>query len=242
MTAFTIYPAIDLLNGKVVRLKQGKLDAQKIYSDDAVKIAANWINAGAQWLHIVNLDGAFGSNTEANWEAINKVLKAVAERVSVQLGSGIRDLAAIQKTLAAGVTRVILGTAAIEKKEFAKQVLENFGANQIAFSVDAKKGNLMTRGWKTSSGQTTIEFAKELADTGAKILIYTDIDTDGMGIGSDYKTAKLIAQTSGLQVIASGGVASLEDVQKVKAAGLNGIVIGSALYEKQITLQEALAC
>jgi phosphoribosylformimino-5-aminoimidazole carboxamide ribotide isomerase len=242
MTTFTIYPAIDLRNGKVVRLKQGNPDAQKIYSDDAVQIAETWINARAQWLHIVNLDSAFGSNTEANWAAINKLLKVCADRVSIQLGGGIRDLATIQTALAAGVERVILGTAAIENKEFAIQALERFGSDKIAFALDAKNGELMTRGWETSSGQPTIEFAQDLAEIGAKILIYTNIDTDGMGTGNDFDSAKQIAQTTGLQVIASGGIASLEDVQEVKAAGLNGIVIGRALYENQITLPEALAC
>lgn len=242
MTGFIIYPAIDLRDGKVVRLKQGDPAAQKIYSEDAVKIAETWISAGAEWLHIVNLDGAFGSNTEANWAAINDVLKDFGDSVSIQLGGGIRDLAVIQKTLDAGVRRVILGTAAIENKELAAQALGKFGADKIVFGLDAKNGELMTRGWKTSSGQTTIEFANGLADMGAKILIYTNIATDGMGTGNDYQTAGEIAQTTGLEVIASGGVASIEDVRKVKNSGLNGLIIGRALYENQLILQEALAC
>lgn len=242
MTVFTIYPAIDLRNGKVVRLKQGDPAAQKIYSDDAVQIAETWISAGARWLHIVNLDGAFGSNTEANWIAINEVLKTSSGRASIQFGGGIRDLSAIKKALAAGIARVVLSTATIENKEFAAQALEKFGPDQIAFALDAKKGELMTRGWKTSSGQSTIKFANHLAALGAKILIYTNIDTDGMGTGNDFETARQIAQTTGLQVIASGGIASVIDVQKVKKAGLSGLIIGRALYEKQIALQEAMAC
>ncbi|MBW8011118.1 MAG: 1-(5-phosphoribosyl)-5-[(5-phosphoribosylamino)methylideneamino]imidazole-4-carboxamide isomerase [Chloroflexi bacterium] len=242
MTRLMIYPAIDLRSGKVVRLKQGDPAAQKIYSDDAVQIAETWINAGAEWLHIVNLDGALGSKTEANWNAINKVLKNFGNGVSVQLGGGLRDLAVIQKTLEAGVARVVLGTAAIERKEFAAQALDKFGPDKIAFGLDAKNGELMTRGWKISSGQTTIEFANDLADMGAKTIIYTNIATDGMGTGNDFETASQIAQTTRLEVIASGGVASIEDVKNVKAAGLRGLIIGRALYENQITLQEALAC
>lgn len=242
MTGFIIYPAIDLLNGKVVRLKQGDPDAQKIYSNDAMQIAEIWISAGADWLHIVNLDGAFGSNTIANWDAINDVVKGFGDSVSIQLGGGIRDLTAIQKTLDAGVRRVILGTAAIENKELAAKALNKFGPDQIAFGLDAKNGELMTRGWKSGSGQQTIEFANVLAEIGAKTLIYTNIATDGMGTGNDYETAGEIAQTTGLEVIASGGIASIEDVQMVRTAGLNGLIIGRALYENQLTLQEALAC
>ncbi|MBE9523542.1 MAG: 1-(5-phosphoribosyl)-5-[(5-phosphoribosylamino)methylideneamino]imidazole-4-carboxamide isomerase [Chloroflexi bacterium] len=242
MTEFTIYPAIDLRKGKVVRLKKGDPAAQTIYGDNAAQTAETWISTGAKWLHIVNLDGAFGKDTEANWTAVNAVLNTCDDRAAVQLGGGIRDLSAIRQALAIGIDRVVLGTAAIENEEFAAEALEKFGPDQIAFALDAKKGELMTRGWKTGSGQSTIEFANHLAALGAKILIYTNIDTDGMGIGNDFETARQIVGTTGLQVIASGGIASISDVKKVKKAGLSGLIIGRALYEKQITLEEALAC
>lgn len=242
MAAFTIYPAIDLRNGEVVRLRQGNPNEQKIYSKDASQIAEDWISAGAEWLHIVNLDAAFGNSADANWFAINEVVQTCKGRAAIQLGGGIRDIFTIRKVLAAGISRIILGTAAIENKEFASRALEIFGPDQISFSLDAKKGELMTRGWTIGSGQTIIPYANHLAALGAKTLIYTKIETDGMGTGNDYKTAQHIAKTTSSQVIASGGVASIEDVENVKAVGLSGLIIGRALYENQIRLEDALAC
>ena len=242
MSKFTIYPAIDLRNGQVVRLKQGDPDAQKTYSHDPGHIAESWISSGASWIHVVNLDGAFSENSQVNLEALESILNIGGGSIRIQLGGGIRDLRTIENLLDWGITRVVLGTLVIENPAFAKRAILEFGADQVVFGLDARDGELKTHGWRESSEQTLPGFAAYLAANGAKIIIYTDISRDGMGSGVDWKTAKRLTRETGLEVIASGGVSSLQDVKNVKAAGLAGVIIGRALYENEFTLQEALSC
>ncbi|MBT3336559.1 MAG: 1-(5-phosphoribosyl)-5-[(5-phosphoribosylamino)methylideneamino]imidazole-4-carboxamide isomerase [Anaerolineae bacterium] len=238
---FTIYPAIDLCKGQVVRLRQGDPNKQKEYSNDPVEIAKKWQAQGATWFHLINLDGAFGEYIEPNQRAIKNILVACGD-ISTQLGGGIRSLADIEGALNLGITRVILGTAILEDFSFAKKVIAEFGADRIVFGLDARDGVLMARGWQVASDRSIFELAEALKNIGAERIIYTDIATDGMSVGNDTKNTRQLAEKTGLDVIASGGIKTLEDVREVKEAGLSGVIIGRALYENHITLAEAIAC
>jgi phosphoribosylformimino-5-aminoimidazole carboxamide ribotide isomerase len=242
MREFVIYPAIDLRSGQVVRLKQGQPDQQSQYSSNPTEIAQGWLNAGAQWLHVVNLDGAFEEDANKNQAALRSILGVCGDRAKVQFGGGIRSLESIAQALEWGVARAILGTAAIQSLAFTQATLERFGAERLAFALDAADGELMTRGWQEKSGVGLLSFAQSLAEAGAGTLIYTNIHKDGMQTGVDWQVTAQLAGDTGLEVIASGGVATLEDIKNVKAAGIHGVIIGRALYEKNFTLQEALQC
>lgn len=240
MSEFMVYPAIDLRNGKVVRLRQGKADQQTIYGDDPGAVALDWIEQGAEWLHVINLNGAFGEDTRKNEVAIEKIVAAGKGKVKVQLGGGFRTPAHIRSALSLGVTRVILGTAVIENPDFGEEVLSIFGGDQIAFGLDALGQELMTRGWQSRSGLSLKSLAEKLAAAGARTIIYTNIDNDGMQTGVDLQNTKRLAEKTGLEVIASGGVATLDDIASVRGAGLAGVIVGLALYEGNFTLEEAL--
>lgn len=242
MSAFTVYPAIDLRAGEVVRLKQGRPDRQANYSSNPAGIARKWARGGAKRLHVVNLDGAFEEDSNQNQAALRAILKVRRSDVKVQFGGGMRSMAGVEQALDAGVWRVILGTAAIQSMDFAVGAIERFGADRLAFALDAADGELMTRGWQEGSGLDVVDFARALAEAGAKTLIYTNIRKDGMQTGVDWQFSASIAAETGLEVIASGGVATLQDVLDVKSAGLHGVIIGRALYEKSFTLEEALKC
>lgn len=240
MKPFTVYPAIDLRSGKVVRLRQGKADQQQIYSERPELVADEWVHQGAVWLHVVNLDGAFGENAPANLQAIRKIISIVKEKAKVQLGGGIRTLEQIRTILDQGISRVVLGTAIVENPKFAGEALSKFGGGRIAFGLDARGAELMSRGWQSKSGVDLYTLAEQLAGMGAKTLIYTNIQKDGMQTGVDLESTLRLAAKSGVDVIASGGVATLKDVAKVRRAGLAGVIVGKALYEGSFSLKEAL--
>ena len=240
MNEFIVYPAIDLRDGKVVRLKQGKADRQKIYSNQPESVAREWVRQGAAWLHVVNLNGAFGENTNENAKAIQSILGAVGADARIQLGGGIRTLEQIQPVLDLGVSRVVLGTAVMENPDFAAVVLDRFNAAQIAFGLDARGETLLSRGWQSDSGMGLYDLAQRLAQMGAQTLIYTNIQRDGMQNGVDWQSTRALAEKSGLHVIASGGTATLEDIANVRRAGLAGVIVGKALYEGNFSLEEAL--
>jgi len=240
MDKFIVYPAIDLRYGQVVRLHQGKADQQTVYGDDPEKTAQQWIDQGAKWLHVVNLNGAFGEATADNEDAINKIAEVGKNRVKIQMGGGIRTLEQIEAALDLGVSRVVLGTAVIEAPTFSTTVLNSFGGEKIAFGLDALDGELMSRGWQTYSGKHLLSLATELADAGAQTIVYTNIKKDGMQTGVDLEATSRLAHETGLNVIASGGTAVLEDIARVKEAGLAGVIVGRALYEGNFTLKEAL--
>jgi phosphoribosylformimino-5-aminoimidazole carboxamide ribotide isomerase len=239
MTEFVIYPAIDLRGGKVVRLRQGDANAQTVYSEEVAQTAQHWIAQGAQWLHIVNLDGAFGEEACLNRQAIEAIL-AESDNVNIQLGGGLRSLAHIEDALALGVTRVVLGTAVIENPAFGERALSAYGGEKVAFGFDAQDGRLRTRGWQEAGAVGMLPLAQRLATAGARTIIYTNIAHDGMQSGVDWQMAQQLSQDSGLDVIASGGVASLADIQAVKAADLAGVIVGKALYEGNFSLKEAI--
>jgi len=240
MSEFIVYPAIDLRFGKVVRLRQGKGDQQTIYGNNPKAIAQDWIEQGAEWLHVINLNGAFGEGTEENEAAIEKILEAGKNEVKIQLGGGIRTADQIKAALALGVNRIVLGTSVIENPVIGLEFLNSFGGEKIAFGFDALGQELMSRGWQTRSRLSMKTLAEKLAVAGAETLIYTNINKDGMQTGVDWINAKKLANQTALRVIASGGTATLEDIASVRAAGLAGVIVGRALYEGNFSLQEAL--
>jgi phosphoribosylformimino-5-aminoimidazole carboxamide ribotide isomerase len=235
--SFAIYPAIDLRGGKVVRLKEGDPERLTEYSDDPSETASRWLNAGAQWLHVVNLDGAFGEEDEANRRALKSILKF---GVQVQFGGGIRSIAAIEHALELGVSRVVLGTIAVERPEMVVEALKKFGPEGIAVGIDARDGLVRTRGWKDNSNISAADLALQMRGLGLRIIIFTDISRDGSGSGLNVSSTRALAETSGLAVIASGGVHTLDDVIAARDANLAGVIIGRALYEGTIDLKEVL--
>ena len=234
-----IIPAIDLKNGKVVRLFQGKFDREKVYSNDPVKVAKHWARQGAKFLHIVDLDGA-SCGALKNLEVLKKIINQVG--VGVEFGGGVRSIETVSKLLGLGVQRVVLGTKAANDAKFLKKAYHKFG-EKIIVSIDARQGKVLTQGWNRAASKTALVFAKELKKIGFKQLIYTDISKDGTLSGPDISGIKELLKESGLRIIASGGVASLKDLTKLgklKNKGLAGVIIGKALYEGKFTLAQAL--
>ena len=239
MSEFIVYPAIDLRFGKVVRLFQGKGDHQTVYGENPQEAARDWIGQGAEWLHVVNLNGAFGENTQENETALEEIINLAQDKVKIQLGGGFRTIKQIEAALTLGVSRVVLGTSVIEDPNFGNIVLGEFGGDKIAFGFDALGLELMSRGWQLRSGLNMNILAEQLALAGAETLIYTNINRDGMQSGVDWQYAKQLAEESGLRVIASGGTSTLEDIANVRAANLAGVIVGRALYEGNFSLLEA---
>jgi phosphoribosylformimino-5-aminoimidazole carboxamide ribotide isomerase len=232
---FTIYPAIDLRNGKVVRLAQGDLARTTVYGDDPLETAKRWMGEGASWLHVVNLDGAFGESLTANLAALEKIAQL---GIKVQFGGGIRDLESVKRVMGLGVSRVVIGTAAIENPKLIDEGLREFSSQQIAVGVDAKEGKVRIRGWVEEAATTATELAKRLKAQGIEIIIFTDVARDGIGVGVNVESSLALARDSGVAVIASGGVRDVSDVHRVREANLAGIIIGRALYEGAIKLRD----
>ena len=232
---FTLYPAIDLRQGKVVRLQQGRLADQTVYSEDPVKVALEFAAQGARWLHIVNLDGAFGEATR-NLEMVRAIRAAC--RIPVQFGGGLRSRNDVQEALLRGIDRVILGTAALRDPELVRETAAELG-DRLAVGIDGRDGHVAVEGWVETSRITTTELARRMFDVGVSRFIYTDITRDGMLVGPDIDGALKLAQT-GAKVIASGGVGSLDHVRAAAAAKVDGLIVGKALYEARFTVREAL--
>lgn len=239
MAAFTIYPAIDMRGGKCVRLLQGDYTKETVYGDSPFEMARLFAEQGAQWIHMVDLDGA-KEGKRVNDRFVLEVVQNL--NVNVQIGGGIRTEEDVAYYLENGVTRVILGSAAISNPAFVKNMLLTYG-ERIAIGIDAKNGFVATEGWLNTSNVKATELGKELAEAGAETFIFTDIATDGMLSGPNVKAAIEMAQATGKGVIASGGVSSLADVQTLAAHvadGVAGAIVGKALYTNQFTLAEAL--
>jgi len=232
-----IYPAIDLRGGKVVRLKEGDPARMTAYSDDPAEMARKWLSMGAAWLHVVNLDGAFGESDDANRSALEAILKLGAQ---VQFGGGMRSLDAIEDAIALGVSRVVLGTIAIEQPKVVIAALKKFGPEKIAVGIDARDGLVAVRGWKSDSGILAKNMALQMRTVGLRTVIFTDIRRDGLGSGLNIPSTRELADVSGLDVIASGGVHTLDDVIAVREAKLSGVIIGRALYDGTVDLEKAL--
>jgi phosphoribosylformimino-5-aminoimidazole carboxamide ribotide isomerase len=235
---FTVYPAIDLRNGQVVRLRMGDPTQQTTYSNDPAQIGRQWQQQGAQWLHVVNLDGAFGETNSPNLQVLPSL---VALGIAVQFGGGLRDLAGIRQILALGVQRVVLGTVAVTQPDLVTQALAEFGAERVAVGIDARDGWVRTHGWQSGGAVSALALAQQLASVGLQTVVFTDIARDGVGSGLNIASTAQLAQASGLLVIASGGVHRAADVQAARQAGLAGCIIGRALYEGSIAhLSEVL--
>lgn len=233
---FEVIPAVDILNGKCVRLKQGKYNAETVYSSDPVEFAKRWEAQGAKRLHVVDLDGA-RTGSPKNVEILKNIIKEL--NIPVQSGGGIRGFDLIKELIELGLDRVILGTTAVKNPNLLQEVCEKFSDN-IAVSIDAKDGKVATEGWTQVSKKDTLTLAKEAINLGVKRFIYTDISRDGMLVGPNYEGIKEFIKQVNVPVIASGGVTASEDVKKLKATGAEGCIVGKALYEGKIILKDIL--
>lgn len=233
--SFTIFPAIDLRSGQVVRLKEGDPNRQTNYSSDPAGTARRWLDTGARWLHVVNLDGAFGEGDQANLQALKDILAEASQRqVPVQFGGGLRTVEAVAAILNLGVSRAVVGTLAVEQPQVLRAALARWGNDRIAVSLDARDGRVQVRGWQNDTVILAGSLARELFSAGLRWLVFTDISRDGLQSGLNLQATVELARESGLQVIASGGVSRLEDVQQARQAGLAGVIVGRALYEGSI--------
>lgn len=237
MSEWTVYPAIDLRHGRVVRLAQGDPHRETRYSDDALAVARRWQEDGSIWVHVVNLDGAFDEHGGENQAALEGILTT---GLQVQLGGGMRSLKDVRRAFDLGVSRVVIGTAAVEDPAMFEAALAEFGPDRIVLGIDARAGRVRTHGWQQESTISAIELACHWAARGVQRVIFTDILRDGMGSGVNLAAARELAEAAGVYVIVSGGVASLDDIRRARAAGLSGIIIGRALYEGKVDLKEAL--
>lgn len=232
-----IYPAIDLRGGKVVRLNQGDPARQKTYGDNPLEVGQRWLDAGAAWLHVVNLDGAFQAANDNL--AILEGLAALP--VKVQFGGGIRSLADAEQAINAGASRVILGTVLVEDPGIVDQFVARWGSERLTIALDARGDKVAIQGWQEASAWTPADLGLELKRRGAVHALYTDVSRDGELEGVNVAATVQLAQDTGLQVIASGGVASLQDIIDLKAsAQVAGAITGKALYEGIIDLAEAI--
>lgn len=237
MTGFTIFPAIDLRQGKVVRLAQGDPSRQTTYGDEARAWAERWKEEGASWLHVVNLDGAFGEPAAANWKALQSIL---AVGVAVEFGGGLRTADSIRAAFDLGVQRLFLGTAIIQDPALAEWAVEQYGPERIAGDIGARNGLVTIKGWQETTQLTVLEAGLRLRALGIVQCVLTDVSRDGIQKGLDLTPAMELQRLTGLRVVASGGVSDLEDVQQARQAGLAGVIIGRALYEGKIRLKEAI--
>lgn len=236
---FTLYPAIDMRDGKCVRLLQGDYEKETIYGDSPFDMAKGFVEQGAKWIHMVDLDGA-KDGKRVNDQFVIEAAKKLG--VHVQIGGGIRQEADIVHYLENGVTRVIIGSIAVSQPDFAMEMIRKYG-DGIAIGIDAKNGYVATHGWLSTSEVKAVELGKRFADAGAETFIFTDIATDGMLSGPNVEAIEELAIVTKKEVIASGGVSSMEDLNRLKeiyVKGVGGAIIGKALYEKKFTLQEAL--
>lgn len=231
-----IYPAIDVKDGNCVRLVQGQFSDVTVYSDDPVEMGLKWESMGAQYLHVVDLDGA-RTGEPRNIAVISEL--AVKLGIPLQLGGGIRSIETIEILLCKGIQRVILGTSAVRNPELVKEALKNF-ENNVVIGIDAKDGMVAIEGWAKTSDFTAVGFARKMEDLGAKTIIYTDISRDGMLAGPNLKAMEEMVKAVNVEIIASGGVGKLEDVKNLKEIGMPGVIIGKALYTGAVDLAEAL--
>jgi phosphoribosylformimino-5-aminoimidazole carboxamide ribotide isomerase len=231
-----IYPAIDIKNGQCVRLKQGRFDDMTVYGNDPLGIARKFVAAGATYLHVVDLDGArMGSGY--NQEAIKKIIDTF--NIPVQTGGGIRTMRDIEERIAIGVSRVILGTTAVSNPEIVKEAVKIYG-DKIAVGIDAVNGRVAIQGWEKVSEVSAMELCKQMKDFGVKTIIYTDITKDGMMVGPNIEATKEIIEATGINIITSGGISAMMDIEKANQIGSHGVIIGKALYKGALDLSEVI--
>jgi phosphoribosylformimino-5-aminoimidazole carboxamide ribotide isomerase len=237
-----VIPAIDLRRGKSVRLTQGRKDSVTVYADDPVEIAETFVRDGAQLLHVVDLDAAFSESNSLNREVLNKIIRAT--NIPVMLGGGLRSTRDVEQAVNLGVAGVVVGTVAVESPETFADMLREFGAARIVVGIDAKHGQVVTHGWETLQRVDALTLSRRVAAAGVERIIYTDVGRDGMLTGVNIDQTCRIAEASGLKVIASGGVSSLEDIERlaaVSSCGIDSVIVGKALYEGRFTLAEAVS-
>ncbi len=237
----TIYPAIDIKNGRCVRLTQGRADQETVYAENPADVARSFLEAGSKWVHVVDLDGAFAGEPK-NFSAVAGI---AALGLKVQLGGGLRTRAAVERVLGIGVSRVVIGTRAAESEAFVGELVQAFG-EKIAVGIDAKDGKVAVKGWVATAELTAIALARRMDALGVRTLIHTDISTDGMLTGPNFAAQKAMLEAGKFGVIASGGVSRREDVVKLTElsrhyANLDGVIVGKALYEKRVELPDLLA-
>lgn len=232
-----LYPAIDMKDGNCVRLKQGQFQDITVYSKHPAEVAGRFQAEGATFLHLVDLDGALQGHS------VNKsVIREIAATVGlpIQVGGGIRSKQGVEDMLNLGVNRVIIGTKAVERPDFMRELVEEFGASAIVAGVDAKDGLVAVEGWEKVSAMSALNLCLLMKEYGIRHVVYTDISKDGMLKGPNIADTKKLTEETGMDIIASGGVSSMEDLQSLSEAGIQGAIIGKALYENRIVLEEAV--
>jgi phosphoribosylformimino-5-aminoimidazole carboxamide ribotide isomerase len=235
-----LFPAIDIRGGKAVRLVQGDYEQETAYDDDPVVAARRWVDGGARWLHIVDLDGA-RAGEPVNLEHIRRIVATVD--VPVQLGGGLRDSKKVEEAISSGAERVVLGTAAVRDPEMAEAIAAAHGGRVVA-SVDSRSGKVAAEGWTEGTGLATSEVIAELSRRGLSRFVYTPVDVDGLMEGPDLDSLREVAEATDGAVIYSGGIGSLDDLRAVAGLGLDnveGVIVGRALYEQRFTVAEARA-
>ena len=233
-----IFPAIDIKDNKCVRLSQGDFNKVKTYSNEPFDMALKWKNEGASFLHIVDLDGA-RSEEIINKKSIEKIAENIG--LPIQVGGGIRSEEKIKSFIDMGVQRVIIGTIAVENKELLKELVSKY-KEKLIVSIDAKDGKVALRGWEVISEVDSIDLCKELEEIGIKTIVYTDISKDGMLQGPNFDIYKILSQKTSLNIIASGGISSIDDIKRLKDMNIYGAIVGKALYDNKIELKEVLKC
>jgi phosphoribosylformimino-5-aminoimidazole carboxamide ribotide isomerase len=236
--AFTLLPAIDIRQRRVVRLSQGEAARETVYGDDPIAVAERFVAEGAEWLHVVDLDRAFGEGD--NSALVGRLVAVVGGRARVQLGGGFRSLAAIEDAIGLGAARVVIGTGAVRDPTLVPAALVRAGVERVAVGIDARDGIIAIRGWREAGGEQARDVALRVVDQGVRTLVYTDVSRDGMLQGPDLDGA-IGLQALGADVIASGGVSSLEDLRRIRTAGLAGAIVGRAIYEGRFTVGEGVS-
>ena len=234
-----VIPAVDIREGRCVRLFQGRIEGETVYSTDPVAVALEWASRGAPWLHVVDLDGAFTGRLQ-NLDVIEEILQRV--EVPVQVGGGIRSLESIERLLSLGVARVVLGTVAITDPPLVAQAVARYG-ERIVVGIDSREGKVAVEGWVATVEKDAYEFAAQMKELGVKRIIFTDVSRDGTLRGPDIPSIREMARRSGLKIIAAGGISTLEDImslRELEREGLEGVILGKALYQGNFTLEEAL--
>lgn len=233
-----IFPAVDIKDGRCVRLIQGRKDQVTVYSQNPAGMAREWEKQGAEWVHVVDLDGAF-SGVPQNLEIIKDMLASLS--IPFQLGGGIRDLTVARGYLELGVNRIIIGTGALNDRRLVESLLEEYGPERIIIGIDARDGMVAIRGWEDVTTVTALDLAREMKSLGIRRTIYTDISRDGVLQGPNLQAIQAMAEGTGLAVIASGGVSTIQDIANLREiAGVEGAIVGKALYEDRLTLKAAL--
>lgn len=232
-----LFPAIDIKNGQCVRLKQGQFSDILVYSNTPLKIAKQWESNGASFIHIVDLDGALMGHS-VNDDVIRMIVNEV--KIPVQVGGGIRSIKDIENKLELGVSRIIIGTKAVENPAFIKEAINTFGAEKIVVGIDAKNGMVAIEGWEKVSNYHAVSLALDMKEAGVKTIVYTDIAKDGMLMGPNLEHTQEMVDTTGLNIIASGGISSMKDLERLQEINVYGAIIGKALYENRIDLQKAI--